>query len=70
VLPWTAQADPADYADVAQIIWEVELAPGEAPPLSAWRAASGAGVWVRGRAITAEEQASWSEAIGGQVWGG
>jgi radical SAM superfamily enzyme YgiQ (UPF0313 family) len=68
VLPWIAQSDPTDYADVAAIIWEVELAGDETPPLSAWRAASGAGVWVRGRTVTAEEQASWSEALGGRVW--
>jgi radical SAM superfamily enzyme YgiQ (UPF0313 family) len=68
VLPWTVQADPSDYADLAEIIWEVELAPGEAPPLGAWRAAGGAGVWVRGRAVAVKEQTSWTEAIGGYVW--
>jgi hypothetical protein len=68
VLPWTAQADPADYAGVAEIIWEVELADGETPPLGAWRAAGGAGVWMRGRAVTGEEQDRWSNRIGAYIW--
>jgi radical SAM superfamily enzyme YgiQ (UPF0313 family) len=68
VLPWAAQADPADYADVAELIWEVELAADEAPPLGAWRVAGGAGVLVRGHIVTAEEQTSWSKAIGGYIW--
>ena len=69
ILPWTAQADPSQNIGIAEIIWEAELATGEMPPLGAWRAAGGAGVWVRGRALVAEEQARWSEAIGGWIWG-
>jgi hypothetical protein len=68
VLPWTAQADPFDYADVTEIIWEVELAAGETPPLGAWRAAGGAGVWVRSRVVTGKEQTNWAEAIRGHIW--
>jgi radical SAM superfamily enzyme YgiQ (UPF0313 family) len=68
ILLWAAQADPSQYIGIAEIIWEVELAAGETPPLSAWRAAGGAGVWVRGRTLSGEEQASWSEVIGGWVW--
>ncbi len=69
VLPWVAQVDPSQYIGIAEIIWEVELAAGETPPLGAWRSAGGAGVWVHGRATTVEERMSWSEAIGGRVWG-
>ena len=68
ILPWTAQANPVDYADIAKIIWEVELAAGETPPLGAWRAAGGAGVWTRGRAAGDAETAAWEEATGGCVW--
>jgi hypothetical protein len=68
IAPWTAQIDPAQYAGVAEVIWEVELADGEAPPLGAWHAAGGAGVWLRGRAADAEEAAGWAAAIDGRVW--
>jgi radical SAM superfamily enzyme YgiQ (UPF0313 family) len=67
VVPWAAQVEPVCYAGIAEIIWEVELAPGEEPPLGAWRAAGGAGVWVRGYA--SEGQAGrWAEALGARVW--
>lgn len=46
VLPWSSQAEPADFAGVAEVIWRYDLAPGEALPLGAWRAAGGAGIWL------------------------
>jgi hypothetical protein len=46
VLPWRAQADPADYVGVAQIVWRYDAHVGEALPLGAWRTAGGAGVWL------------------------
>ncbi|HNP85734.1 MAG TPA: cobalamin-dependent protein [Kouleothrix sp.] len=67
VLPWSAQAEPADYQDSAEIIWTYDLYADEAPPLRAWAAAGGAGVWVRGR--TATELAQWRAASSLQLWG-
>jgi hypothetical protein len=46
VLPWSAQADPDDYAGVAQLIWRYDVPRGESLPLGAWRVAGGAGVWL------------------------
>lgn len=66
VLPWTVQADPADYTPAAAIIWRYELAPGEAPPLGAWRGAGGAGVWAPG--ATAAQAPAWEAATGLRVW--
>jgi hypothetical protein len=70
ILPWTAQVDPSQYMGIAEIIWEVELATGEMPPLGAWRAAGGAGVLVRGPVVDPEIAIHWAEAIDGQVWVG
>lgn len=67
VLPWAVQADPADYTGVAAIIWAYDLASGEAPPLGAWAAAGGAGVWPRG--CSAEQVAGWRTATGMRLWG-
>jgi hypothetical protein len=67
VLPWVAQAEPADYAGVAELIWAYDLAPGEEPPLRAWAAAGGAGVWARG--VAASVAARWAEQGELQVWG-
>jgi radical SAM superfamily enzyme YgiQ (UPF0313 family) len=66
VLPWSAQADPAAFAGVAQIIWTYDMAPGEEPPLHAWAAAGGAGVWVRGR--TPDQVREWRESSGLRLW--
>lgn len=60
--PWTVQAGDAAYHGVAKIIWAYDLAECDPPPLGAWSAAGGAGVWVRGR--LAEEVATWRAKIG------
>lgn len=67
VLPWTAQAEPGDYRGAAELIWTYDLAPGDEPPLEAWAAAGGAGVWVRGRAPA--DLARWREQTGIRLWG-
>ena len=66
VADWSAQIDPRDYAGVAEVIWRYPLAPGEEPPLGAWRAAGGAGVLVPG--ATPEQAARWQEQAGLRVW--
>jgi hypothetical protein len=66
VLPWTAQAAPEEYAGVAEIIWVYDMAAGETPPLGAWAAAGGAGVWVRG--ATAEQLAGWRQSCDLRLW--
>lgn len=72
VLPWSAQADPADYAGVAELVWGYDAPPGEALPLGAWRAAGGAGICLavdpaappaEAAALLAEASA-WAEAEG------
>lgn len=68
VLPWTAQAEPDAYAGIAEIVWAYGLDAGEEPPLAAWAAAGGAGVWVRGR--TAAEVAGWQGEGGLRLWYG
>jgi hypothetical protein len=68
VLPWSAQAEADDYVDIAGIIWSYELADGEEPPLGAWAAAGGAGVWVRGG--PAGEIARWREQTDARLWAG
>ena len=67
VLPWSAQADPQAYQGIAEVIWIYDMAPGEEPPLSAWSAAGGAGVWVRGRSEA--EIAAWRERADVRLWG-
>ena len=66
MLPWTAQAAPGEYADVAEIIWMYDMAIGETPPFGAWAAAGGAGVWVRGAA--AEQVAEWRQRCELRLW--
>ncbi|MEN9936725.1 MAG: hypothetical protein RLZZ387_3304 [Chloroflexota bacterium] len=66
VLPWTAQADPADYVGVAEIIWEYELAEGEEPPFGAWEAAGGAGVYVGG--VSPKQVAAWRPRTHMRLW--
>ncbi len=66
VLPWTSQADPADYHGAAEVIWAYDLDAGDDPPLGAWAAAGGAGVWVRGR--PAAEVARWREQTEVRLW--
>ncbi|KPV49726.1 hypothetical protein SE17_30980, partial [Kouleothrix aurantiaca] len=66
VLPWAAQAEPEAYHDAAELIWIYELAPGDEPPLRAWAAAGGAGVWARG--ASAPDLARWREASDVLLW--
>jgi radical SAM superfamily enzyme YgiQ (UPF0313 family) len=66
VLPWTAQAEPQDYAFCAEIIWRYDLVPGEEAPLGAWRGAGGAGVWAPG--ASPEQAAAWEAATGLWIW--
>ncbi len=68
VLPWVAQAEPADYQGAAEIIWAYDLPAGAEPPLGAWAAAGGAGVWARGCPPDALER--WRAERGLQLWGG
>ena len=68
VLPWAAQADPADYPGTAEVIWTYDLDAADEPPLGAWAAAGGAGVWVRGR--PAPEVARWRGLSKVPLWGG
>lgn len=76
VLPWASQAEPADYAGVAQVVWRFEAARGEPLPLGAWRAAGGAGVWLglpagapgEERAALLAEARGWAEAHGRALW--
>lgn len=66
VLPWTAQVEPAAFAPDAGLIWRYDLAPGDEPPLGAWRVAGGAGVWVPGAATGQME--AWRAATGLLFW--
>jgi radical SAM superfamily enzyme YgiQ (UPF0313 family) len=76
VLPWSSQAEPGDYAGVAQVIWRYEHTPGEMLPLGAWRAAGGAGVWLalpeaappHERAALLAEARAWAAEHGRLVW--
>jgi radical SAM superfamily enzyme YgiQ (UPF0313 family) len=67
VLPWSVAVEPGDYSEVAAIIWEFALAPGEEPPLRAWAAAGGAGIWLRG-ALDAATIEAWQTASGALIW--
>ncbi len=76
VLPWTSAADPAAYGGIAEVIWRFELAPGEAVPAGAWRAAGGAGVWLHldpncvddERAMLWAQVQGWAQDTGRLVW--
>ncbi|MCG8346662.1 MAG: hypothetical protein MI924_02640, partial [Chloroflexales bacterium] len=66
VLPWTAQAEPQDYAPYAEIIWRYDLVPGDEAPLGAWRGAGGAGVWAPG--VSPEQAAAWEATTDLRIW--
>lgn len=76
VLPWTTTVDPAQYRDVAELIWQFELAEGDALPLGAWYAAGGAGIRLdfapdctdSYRAAALAEIHEWELATGRLVW--
>ena len=76
VLPWAAQAEPAAYTGVAQIIWRYDAAPDEPLPLGAWRAARGDGIWLclpaatpaAVRAAMLAEARAWAAAHGRAIW--
>jgi radical SAM superfamily enzyme YgiQ (UPF0313 family) len=44
VLPWIVAVEPANFRDIAEVIWRFELEDGDAVPLNAWYGAGGAGV--------------------------
>jgi hypothetical protein len=69
VLPWTLDVDPERYAGVAEIIWAFDHEPGAELPLGAWRAAGGAGIWLR---YAAEQPpAEWAARVAvAQQWAG
>jgi radical SAM superfamily enzyme YgiQ (UPF0313 family) len=76
VLPWTATVDPWAYRDVAELIWQFELAEGDAVPFGAWYAAGGAGIWLHFAAACSEgyraavlaEIREWERSTGRQIW--
>ena len=68
VVPWVAQVEPHGYVDVADIIWEYDMSLYEEAPLGAWRAAGGAGVWLRGASPTTVEQLQTNGAM--SIWVG
>lgn len=76
VLPWTATVDPATYRDVAELIWQFELAEADAVPFGAWYAAGGAGIWLDFapgcsavyQAAVLGEIREWARETGRLVW--
>ncbi len=66
VLPWSVVAEPACYTPWARVIWHYEHAADEVPPLGAWRAAGGAGIWVTGS--TPAQADTWSAETGLLFW--
>lgn len=66
MLPWAVQAEPEMHCGTAELIWIYDLAPGDEPPLRAWVAAGGAGVWARG--ASAPDVARWREASDVLLW--
>jgi radical SAM superfamily enzyme YgiQ (UPF0313 family) len=78
LLPWTSTAEPAEYRDIAEIIWCFDLADGDAIPLGAWYAAGGIGVYLRFapdctasyRSQVLEALERWEQETGRRVWVG
>lgn len=66
LVPWTCEIEPNVYAGIANLIWEYQLNVNEEPPLAAWQAAGGEGVFVRGRLPA--EVAAWREQSGLALW--
>jgi hypothetical protein len=76
VLPWVSQAEPADYAGIAALIWRYELEIGQELPLGAWRTAGGGGIALsfaegwdsagRREALAAAE--AWAAEHGRLIW--
>ena len=56
------------YVDVADIIWEYDMSLDWEAPLGAWRAAGGAGVWLRGASQKAIDQLQTNGAV--LIWTG
>ena len=52
--------------EIFRQVVESYLATGETPPFSAWAAAGGAGVWVRG--APAEQVAEWQQRCELRLW--
>lgn len=76
VFPWTLDVDPEQYMGTAQVIWVFELPSGEAVPYGAWRAAGGAGIWLRftddmplsEQQTTLDAARAWAAAEGRMLW--
>jgi hypothetical protein len=76
VLAWTSTVEPANFDNIAEVIWRFELAEGDAMPFNAWYGAGGIGVCVhflpdctasyRSQVIEALEQ--WQQETGRRVW--
>jgi radical SAM superfamily enzyme YgiQ (UPF0313 family) len=76
VLPWTSTADPANYHNIAEIIWRFELEEGDPVPLNAWYGAGGAGIALHFaprcmasyRSGVLSEVQQWERESGRRVW--
>ncbi len=76
VLPWSAAAEPSDYAGAAELIWRFSPAVGEPLPLGAWRVAGGAGISLElcpdtpadERAALLAEARAWAAEQGRVIW--
>ncbi|NOK62477.1 MAG: radical SAM protein [Chloroflexi bacterium AL-W] len=66
VVPWVAQVEPHDYVGVAEIIWEYHMSPDWEAPMEAWKAAGGAGIWLRGASPQDIEQLQTSDVV--SIW--
>jgi hypothetical protein len=76
LLPWTSTVEPADFRDIAEIIWRFDLANNDPVPLRAWYGAGGSGVWLhfvpgctasyRSQVMEAAEQ--WEQETGRRIW--
>jgi hypothetical protein len=76
LLPWTSTVEPADFRDIAEIIWRFDLAANDPVPLNAWYGAGGSGVWLhfmpactasyRSQVMEAAEQ--WERETGRRIW--
>jgi radical SAM superfamily enzyme YgiQ (UPF0313 family) len=68
VVPWTLDADPQTYAHCAELIWRYEMADQTEPPLRAWLAAGGAGIWLCD--ASEQELAGWRSNTPLLLWHG
>jgi radical SAM superfamily enzyme YgiQ (UPF0313 family) len=76
LLPWTSTVEPADFRDIAEVIWHFELADGVSVPLNAWYGAGGIGIciqFMRGctasyRSQVMEAVERWEQETARRVW--